>query len=125
MKACISVVPGLLTHDHVLAVLAVGGLSKDVVLEAVVDLGSGWLGGQRRGKAERRGVGGDGQVGAEGRRNGGRALAHERGAGWQRGRRRRRVGDEVWGQASVAEGALEEVLHALTAHHGLEGQGAL
>lgn len=41
-----------LTHYHVLAVLTVGGLPKDMVLEAVCNLRSGRLGGQRWGKAE-------------------------------------------------------------------------
>lgn len=114
-----------LTHYHVLAVLAVGGLAKHVVLETVGDLRSGRLGGQRRGQAERGGVRGDGRVGAEGRRRRRRALAHERGAGQQRRRRRRRVGDEIRRQASVTVGPLEEVLHALAAHDGLERQRAL
>lgn len=35
-----------LTYYHVLAMLAVGGLSKDVVLETVGNLGSGRLGGE-------------------------------------------------------------------------------
>lgn len=107
-----------------LAVLAVGGLAKDVVLKTVVDLRPGGLGGQRRGQAEGRGVGGDGRVGAEGWRDGRRAFTHEGGAGQQGRGGRRRVGDEVRGQTSVAVGPLEEVLHALTAHHGLEGQRA-
>ena len=110
---------GNLTHYHVLAVLAVGGLAKDVVLKTVVDLGSWRLDGQRWGEAERGRVRGDGGVGAERRRDGWRALAHERRAGQQRGRRGR-VGDEIRRQAGVAVGSLEEVLHALTAHDGLE-----
>lgn len=114
-----------LTHDHVLAVLAVGGLAKDVVLEAVGDLRPGGLGGQRRRQAEGGGVGGDGRVGADGRREGRRAVADGRRAGQQRRRGGRRVGDEVRRQAGVAVGPLEEVLHALAAHEGLEGQRAL
>lgn len=34
------------SHYHVLAVLAVGGFTKDMVLETVVNLRSGGLGGQ-------------------------------------------------------------------------------
>lgn len=75
--------------------------------------------------AEGGGVGGDGGVGAKGRGNGRRAVADERRAGSQRGGRRRRISDEVRGQAGITVGPLEEVLHALTAHQGLEGQGAL
>lgn len=54
-----------LTHYHVLAVLTVGGFAEDVVLETVGDLRPLRFGGQRWGKAERGGVGGDGGVGAE------------------------------------------------------------
>ncbi len=114
-----------LTHYHVLAVLAVGGLAKDVVLETVRNLRPGRLGGQWWGKAERGRVGGNGGVGADRRWNGWRAVVDERRARQQRRRWRRWVSYEIWGQASVAVGPLEEVLHAFAAHHGLEGQRAL
>lgn len=54
--------PRPLTNNHVLAVLAVGRLAKDVILKAVVDLGAG------RRQAEGGGgrVGGDGWVGRQG-----------------------------------------------------------
>lgn len=67
-----------LTYDHVLAVLAVGGLSKNMVLEAVGDLRLGGFGGQGWGQTEGGGMGGDGEVGAERWRDGWRAVADER-----------------------------------------------
>ena len=133
LTACVTVSP---TLDHLLASRAAGGLAEDVVLEAVcLDGPEQDLGGRRRGGEGRRraGVGGAGRqrgVGAGGGRERRRPLVGQRALGERRrrGQRGRRVGRDDGRESEVVvvvAASLEEVVHTLATHHGLEGQGAL
>ena len=132
----VQVLTGSPTLDHLLASLAAGGLAEDVVLEAVrLDGPQQDLGGARRGGEGRRraGVGGAGRQRGVGAGRGGerrrplvgqRALRERRRR--RRGQRGRRIGrDDGRESEVVVVASLEEVVHALAAHHGFEGQGPL
>ena len=132
----VQVLTGSPTLDHLLASLAAGGLAEDVVLEAVrLDGPQQDLGGARRGGEGRRraGVGGAGRQRGVGAGRGGerrrpligqRALRERRRR--RRGQRGRRIGrDDGRESEVVVVASLEEVVHALAAHHGFEGQGSL